>query len=983
MSKELIVHTSPHETRLAILEDDQLVELHVEGESQHALAGSIYKGRVTRVLPGMQSAFVNIGLERDAFLYVSDFFDESDEEFDQVPVAPTKAGEVKSAKASRPDATVPGDVATEQAGSSQENGSTQDSGSTREKRTEADGSGSGRRERRGRRSRRRRGKGSSGFPTTKYADVRAENQPTGTSAPDEQTTGVADVAEVAEVADVAGEAGEALEASVQDIAAESDFAVLPGESLAKYAGGVSDSISGSSEEDAPSRDLQEAVGLETLMDSNISALAAVDAREQSSDEREAATSASGNEVQDVADEPGDTAQPSEQDLAADSVTAAAALELREESPSSPDSEPDSQAAEQPVAEAEAEAESEETDRAENNHAENIPAENIPVENILAENISGDQEVVEAPATASETEAEANDVSPENDVAMDDDAAPEDDGPEPQATERSLEEEASENIAATAPDEADEPPQALESDDEHHGFPGYPGPPAADSDEGQGADGDESFDALNGNGDAAAQDSGDFQPSEDATEADESAANNDSLGEARVRGDAGSSSFVHRRGRRGRRRSQRQRDEPEKRSARVAAPLAESERSDRDSDRKINDMLAKGQEVLVQIAKEPLGKKGARITSHIALPGRFLVYMPTVDHIGVSRKIPSDKERVRLRKIVQTHRTGMPGGFIVRTAGEGVSEEDVRGDMLFLYNQWLDIRDRSDGSPAPALLHHDDDVVERVLRDRVGEDFKTIWVDGESEYERILRFVERFQPDLLKGVKLYTRGKPMFDQFNITAELAKAMRPKVWLKSGGYIVINQTEALVAIDVNTGKYVGKSDRLEDTIVNTNLEAVKEIVRQLRIRDLGGIIVVDFIDMEDRSNRQQVLAAIENDLRADMAPSKVLPFNEFGLVAITRKRVKQSLERALCTPCPYCHGSATVKSVQTVIQDILGEARKMATSKEPTKDITLRVNQEVARKLKSRDNNYVQEIEQIMRGHVLVRSDVSLHREHFDIG
>ena len=223
---------------------------------------------------------------------------------------------------------------------------------------------------------------------------------------------------------------------------------------------------------------------------------------------------------------------------------------------------------------------------------------------------------------------------------------------------------------------------------------------------------------------------------------------------------------------------------------------------------------------------------------------------------------------------------------------------------------------------------------------------------------------------------------MFDQFNITNELAKALRPKVWLKSGGYIVINQTEALVAIDVNTGKYVGKSDRLEDTIVNTNLEAVEEIVRQLRIRDLGGIIVVDFIDMEDRSNRQQVLAALEKDLRADMAPSKVLPFNEFGLVAITRKRVKQSLERALCTPCPYCHGSATVKSVQTVIQEILGEARKMARSKDLKKDITLRVNQEIARKLKSRDNNYIQEIEQILRGHVLVRSDVSLHREHFDI-
>jgi ribonuclease G len=244
-------------------------------------------------------------------------------------------------------------------------------------------------------------------------------------------------------------------------------------------------------------------------------------------------------------------------------------------------------------------------------------------------------------------------------------------------------------------------------------------------------------------------------------------------------------------------------------------------------------------------------------------------------------------------------------------------------------------------------------------------------------------VERFQPELLPRVKLYTRSKPIFDEFNITAEIEKALRPKVWLKSGGYIVINQTEALVAIDVNTGKYVGKSDRLEDTIVNTNLEAVKEVVRQMRLRDLGGIIVVDFIDMDDRKNRHRVMAALEQELRNDSAPSKALQFNDFGLVAITRKRVKQSLERALCSPCPYCEGAGSVKSIQTITHLILEEARKVApTIEDRQKDVTLRVNPEVAKFLKSRSNTYLQEIEEHLRSHVLVRGDLSLHREHFDI-
>ena len=260
-------------------------------------------------------------------------------------------------------------------------------------------------------------------------------------------------------------------------------------------------------------------------------------------------------------------------------------------------------------------------------------------------------------------------------------------------------------------------------------------------------------------------------------------------------------------------------------------------------------------------------------------------------------------------------------------------------------------------------------MQRILRDQLTDDFKAIWVDNEDMYESVLRFVQRFQPALVTRVKMYTRSAPIFDAFNITQELEKALRPKVWLKSGGYIVINQTEALVAIDVNTGKFVGKSNRLEDTIVKTNTEAVKEIVRQIRLRDLGGIIVVDFIDMDERKNRQKVMQALEEAMRADKAPYKILQFNDFGLVAITRKRVKQSLERTLCAPCPYCEGAGYVKSVQTVISEILVEAQKIARAIEG-KDVVLRCHPDVAKTLKSSDNQYLEELEEILGRPVLVK-------------
>jgi len=396
---------------------------------------------------------------------------------------------------------------------------------------------------------------------------------------------------------------------------------------------------------------------------------------------------------------------------------------------------------------------------------------------------------------------------------------------------------------------------------------------------------------------------------------------------------------------------------------------------------ISDLLKPGQEVLVQIAKEPIAKKGARITSHIALPGRFLVFMPTVNHTGVSRKIESDSERRRLKEILLSEKGDAQGGFIVRTAAAGASEEELRSDLRFLLNLWADIKTRSESSKSPALIYHDLNLVERILRDQVTDNFSAIWVDTEDAYERVLRFLQRFQPSLIRRVKLYTKDTPLFEQFGITEEINTALRSKVWLKSGGSIVINQTEALVAIDINTGKYVGKTARLEDTIVKTNLDAIPEIVRQIRLRDLGGIIIIDFIDMDERKNRNKVMAALEDELKKDRAPSKVLQFNDFGLVAITRKRVKQSLERTLSTTCGICAGTGMVKSPVTVCNDIYIEMRKMHKLIEKG-DIMLRVNPEVVKQLKTGGAKWLQEMEEMSGKTILVKSDPSLHPEQFDI-
>jgi ribonuclease G len=401
--------------------------------------------------------------------------------------------------------------------------------------------------------------------------------------------------------------------------------------------------------------------------------------------------------------------------------------------------------------------------------------------------------------------------------------------------------------------------------------------------------------------------------------------------------------------------------------------------------KIEELLKEGQEILVQVVKEPLGTKGARLTSHVTMAGRFLVFMPTVDHVGVSRKIESREERSRLRGIVREFREqhGFTGGVIIRTAASGRSKDDIVSDLESFHKIWTEIRHKTETSRAPAVVYREQSLVNKLLRDLLTEEYQAIRIDNQTEYERTLDLVQRIMPGLATKVKLYSKPYPIFEEYGVQAEIDKALKSKVWLKSGGSIVINQTEALVAIDVNTGRYVGKKSagRLEDTIVKTNLEAVKEIVRQIRLRDLGGIIVLDFIDMEEKKNRQKVFQAIEQELKKDRSPSKALQVSDFGLIIITRKRVKQSLERVMTDPCPYCSGTGVIKSSATICYEILTEVRKIGAELNGHK-LVLRVNPDIARALKEEESAVLSDLKQSLGKDVMIKSDLQLHHEQFDV-
>jgi len=430
------------------------------------------------------------------------------------------------------------------------------------------------------------------------------------------------------------------------------------------------------------------------------------------------------------------------------------------------------------------------------------------------------------------------------------------------------------------------------------------------------------------------------------------------------------------------------DEGEKANGDVTDATATPERG-RSRDRaasqaKIEDLLEQGQDVLVQVVKEPLGTKGARITSHVTMPGRFLVFMPTVDHIGISRKIDSREERSRLRRIVREFKKQhtFTSGVIIRTAAGGRSEEDIIGDLSYFHQVWTSIHQRSDSRRAPAVLYQEESLVAKLLRDFLTSDYTAIRIDNAEEYGRVVKLVERIMPDLVSRVRRYAKVFPIFDEYGVQDEIDKALRPKVWLKSGGYIVINHTEALVAIDVNTGRYVGKrTGRLEDTIVKTNLEAVKEIVRQFRLRDLGGIIVLDFIDMEERKNRQKVFQAMEQELRRDRSPSKSVQVSDVGLIIVTRKRVKQTLERQLTESCPYCSGSGTIKSTSTICYEILAEMQKILGDLNGH-GVVLRVNPEIARALREEEQGVLRDLRAVLGRELTLKPDVQLHHEQFDV-
>jgi ribonuclease G len=417
------------------------------------------------------------------------------------------------------------------------------------------------------------------------------------------------------------------------------------------------------------------------------------------------------------------------------------------------------------------------------------------------------------------------------------------------------------------------------------------------------------------------------------------------------------------------------------------PAVQGSRRDRERgpEPKIEDLLKEGQEIIVQVAKEPLGTKGARLTSHATMPGRFLVFMPTVDHVGVSRKIESREERSRLRGIVREFReqTGFGGGLIIRTAASGRPKEDIVSDLSYFHRVWTEIRQKAEMSRAPAVVYQEQSLVAKLLRDLLTDDYSAIRIDNELEYRRVLELIERIMPSLASKVKLYEKEYPIFEEYGVQAEIDRALRSKVWLKSGGSIVINQTEALVAIDVNTGRYVGKktAGRLEDTILKTNLEAVKEIVRQIRLRDLGGIIVLDFIDMEEKKNRQKVFQTVEQELRKDRSPSKALQVSDFGLVIITRKRVKQSLERVLTEPCPYCAGSAVIKSASTICYEILSEVKKIAADLNG-QSLVLRVNPDIARAFRDEERAVFKDLKQSLGREIALRPDAQLHHEQFDL-
>ena len=897
MAKEILISTSPHETKIALLENGQLVEFNVEREREIGLAGSIYKGRVTRVLPGMQSAFVDVGLERDAFLYVSDYFEELEELADTErvdlpePAPPAAGAESQTLTQSAGEAPAaeqpprtgdtpldagpqPGNAREVEAPAAEGDERQPDSNESRPPSFDDDRQppflshepplrlpetrpmGGDRGPRRHRGGRRRGGRGRPRSMQGPMAD-RSQPQRRPWNQRDRGPRPPREPRESREPREFSRPPGEPYEPII-----------LPGESLAKYRdrgparpAGSSPAASAPPEHDLPTTESPET--------------------------------------------------PERSAEAAPVVEEAPRPEFTRPEPEAP---PLPKIADEPEEEEESEEEQ------------------------VAEDLSDE---------ASEPVAESAESSEDEEPFLPDSVQPE------PLSESPAEESGPEHLEAGA-------------------YNGVEGPTVAEIEQVR-----------------RTQEQTDLPPSVHERTGDSVEwTRQNRTGRPERGGRDRFSPGGRRRGRGGRGRGPAlrggfgRRDRPARpdRTGRPARP-GRTARPSRGQPA-IAELLQPGQEIIVQIAKEQMGKKGARITSHITLPGRYLVYMPTINHIGISRKIGTVEERARLRRLLLELKGQSTGGFVVRTAAAGCSEEDLKQDIDYLVKLWQDMRAHAEQASAPAVLHRDLDLIERTLRDHLTPEYESVWVDNEEDYAKVLDWVSRYQSPLSNRVKLFTKPASMFEEMGVQAEIERALKPKVWLKSGGYIVINQTEALVAIDVNTGKYVGKgSSRLEDTIVKTNLDAVQEVVRQIRLRDLGGILIIDFIDMEDSRNRYRVLRALEDELRHDRSPSKILSFNEFGLVAITRKRTRQSLERVLCQPCPVCTGTGMVKSVETLCLEIQVEARKMADSMDAP-ELTIRAHPDIVQALKGKESVLIRELEEQTEKNIILQSDNTFHFEQYTV-
>ncbi len=393
---------------------------------------------------------------------------------------------------------------------------------------------------------------------------------------------------------------------------------------------------------------------------------------------------------------------------------------------------------------------------------------------------------------------------------------------------------------------------------------------------------------------------------------------------------------------------------------------------------IQDLLKEGQSILVQVAKDPLGTKGARLTTHVSLPGRFVVYLPTVRHLGISRRIESEEERERLKNLVQ--KINPQGGVIVRTAGEGAADESLKADIEYLDRLGKEIFKNYEKRKTPGLIHSELDVELRALRDMMSEDVTAVWVDDEDVHKKVSKFVSQLMPKYKQNIILYDQPKPLFDMYDIDMEISRSMDRKIWLKSGGYIVIDEAEALVVIDVNTGRFVGKKD-LEDTILKTNLEAVREIAHQLRIRNCGGIIIVDFIDMERETHREKVIEALREETANDRARTHVIAMSQLGLVEMTRKRIRPSLIKTLAEPCEYCEGKGYIKKKSTVASEIFRAIERESPSKKNA-SIVIHCHNEVVDWIYELESESLEYVEKKIGKSIAFKIEPTYHLEQYEV-